>query len=115
MNLGPAASIWRIPANDELVKKLWADGLSASQIAAQIPGTSRNSIIGRVRRLKLPYRQTVFSAARKPHTARLAPINLQTYEDEPAPDDLLALRRLKANAARFLAWRRARMPAELTF
>lgn len=37
----------------ELLKKLWADGLSASQIAAELGGISRNSVIGKVHRLGL--------------------------------------------------------------
>jgi GcrA cell cycle regulator len=37
----------------EHLKKLWADGLSASQIAAELGGISRNSIIGKVHRLGL--------------------------------------------------------------
>ena len=30
----------------EQLKKLWAEGLSASQIAAQLGGVSRNAVIG---------------------------------------------------------------------
>lgn len=37
----------------ELLKKLWADGLSASRIAAQLGGVTRNSVIGKVHRLGL--------------------------------------------------------------
>ncbi|NMG41720.1 GcrA cell cycle regulator [Chelativorans sp. ZYF759] len=37
----------------ELLKKLWAEGLSASQIATQLGGVSRNAVIGKVHRLKL--------------------------------------------------------------
>ena len=37
----------------ELLKKLWAEGLSASQIAPQLGGVSRNAVIGKVHRLKL--------------------------------------------------------------
>lgn len=37
----------------ELLKKLWGDGLSASQIAAELGGISRNSVIGKVHRLGL--------------------------------------------------------------
>ena len=37
----------------ETLKKLWADGLSASQIAAQLGGVTRNAVIGKVHRLKL--------------------------------------------------------------
>jgi GcrA cell cycle regulator len=40
----------------ERLKRLWADGLSASQIAAQLGGVSRNAVIGKVHRLCLPGR-----------------------------------------------------------
>ena len=40
----------------EQLKKLWAEGLSASQIAAQLGGVSRNAVIGKVHRLHLPGR-----------------------------------------------------------
>ncbi len=42
--------------NDERVdflKRLWCQGLSASQIAAQLGGVSRNAVIGKVHRLGL--------------------------------------------------------------
>lgn len=35
----------------ELLKKLWLEGLSASQIAAQLGGVTRNAVIGKVHRL----------------------------------------------------------------
>ncbi|MGL4406338.1 MAG: GcrA family cell cycle regulator [Notoacmeibacter sp.] len=37
----------------ELLKKLWGEGLSASQIARQLGGVTRNAVIGKVHRLKL--------------------------------------------------------------
>jgi GcrA cell cycle regulator len=37
----------------ELLKKLWSDGLSASQIAAEIGHVTRNAVIGKVHRLGL--------------------------------------------------------------
>jgi len=40
----------------EKLKKLWSEGLSASQIAAQLGGVSRNAVIGKVHRLSLPGR-----------------------------------------------------------
>ena len=35
----------------ELLKKLWSDGLSASQIAGRLGGVTRNAVIGKVHRL----------------------------------------------------------------
>lgn len=40
----------------EKLKKLWSEGLSASQIAAQLGGVSRNAVIDKVHRLSLPGR-----------------------------------------------------------
>lgn len=37
----------------DLLKKLWGEGLSASQIAAQLGGVTRNAVIGKVHRLGL--------------------------------------------------------------
>ena len=37
----------------ETLKKLWLDGLSASQIAKQLGGVTRNAVIGKVHRLGL--------------------------------------------------------------
>jgi len=34
----------------EVLKKLWSDGLSASQIAKQLGGVTRNAVIGKVHR-----------------------------------------------------------------
>lgn len=39
---------------DEILYKLWTEGLSAALISARMPGTTRNSVIGRAYRLKLP-------------------------------------------------------------
>ena len=42
----------------ELLKKLWAEGLSASQIAREIGDVTRNAVIGKVHRLGLSGRAT---------------------------------------------------------
>lgn len=45
-----------MPWTDErvaMLKKLWQDGLSASQIAAELGGVTRNAVIGKVHRLGL--------------------------------------------------------------
>ncbi|MDR3476326.1 MAG: GcrA family cell cycle regulator [Devosia sp.] len=48
----------------ELLKKLWMEGFSASQIAAELgDGVTRNAVIGKVHRLKLSGRAKPASAA----------------------------------------------------
>ena len=55
----------------ELLKKLWSDGLSASQIAAELGGVTRNAVIGKVHRLGLSGRaKSPSSAAPRPRKAR---------------------------------------------
>src|ERR1700740_399594 len=55
----------------ELLKKLWSDGLSARQIAAELGGITRNAVIGKVHRLGLSGRaQSASSAAPRPRKAR---------------------------------------------
>ncbi|MGK9054920.1 GcrA family cell cycle regulator [Neorhizobium sp. CSC1952] len=64
----------------EKLKRLWSEGLSASQIAAQLGGVSRNAVIGKVHRLSLPGRAkaggtvaTGRSAAKRTTSAPRAP------------------------------------------
>ncbi len=64
----------------ELLKKLWQDGLSASQIAKQLGGVTRNAVIGKVHRLGLSGRaapskpaRTVFKAPRPARPAVSTP------------------------------------------
>ena len=69
--------------NDERVntlKKLWAEGHSASQIAKQLGGVTRNAVIGKVHRLGLSGRatpskpqRTTFKAPRPARAAVAAP------------------------------------------
>jgi GcrA cell cycle regulator len=49
----------------ELLSKLWAEGLSASQIARQLGGVTRNAVIGKVHRLKLSGRAKSVSTAKR--------------------------------------------------
>jgi GcrA cell cycle regulator len=56
----------------ELLRKLWADGLSASQIAAELGGITRNAVIGKVHRLQLSGRAKPSSSVpriRKPRAS----------------------------------------------
>src|SRR5881227_2604841 len=85
----------------EILKKLWADGLSASQIAAELGGVTRNAVIGKVHRLGLSGRAKSTSNAsprpRKPRSAShmmrvTRPISrgntalAQAFEVEAEPD-----------------------------
>jgi GcrA cell cycle regulator len=55
----------------ESLKKLWSDGLSASQIAAELGGITRNAVIGKVHRLGLSGRtKSPTSAAPRQRKAR---------------------------------------------
>ena len=54
----------------ELLKKLWSDGLSASQVAAELGGVTRNAVIGKVHRLGLSGRAKTTSTAPRPRRAR---------------------------------------------
>jgi GcrA cell cycle regulator len=55
----------------EQLKKLWSDGLSASQIAGELGGITRNAVIGKVHRLGLSGRaKSAASAAPRPRKAR---------------------------------------------
>ncbi|GFE50485.1 hypothetical protein So717_22380 [Roseobacter cerasinus] len=49
----------------ELLKKMWGEGQSASQIAKELGGVTRNAVIGKVHRLGLSNRATA-SATAKP-------------------------------------------------
>jgi GcrA cell cycle regulator len=54
-----------------LLRKLWAEGLSASQIAKQLGQVTRNAVIGKVHRLGLAGRATPSRPAKRPvRTAR---------------------------------------------
>ncbi len=60
------------PERVELLKKLWTDGLTASQVAARLgDGITRNAVIGKVHRLGLSGRQSVTrSSAPRPRRPR---------------------------------------------
>src|SRR5258705_9690362 len=62
--------------NDERVetlKRLWAEGLSASQIATELGGITRNAVIGKVHRLGLSGRP------KSPNTASPRPRKTRTH------------------------------------
>ena len=54
----------------ELLKKLWSEGLSASQIAGQLGGVTRNAVIGKVHRLSLSGRAKPVSSSPRPRVLK---------------------------------------------
>lgn len=78
----------------EQLKQLWSDGLSASQIARQLGGVTRNAVIGKVHRLGLAGRvaparteRPRIQAARRTARPRPVPVAPQPIiEREPLVD-----------------------------
>ena len=80
----------------ETLKKLWIEGLSASQIAKQLGGVTRNAVIGKVHRLGLAGRATPSRPAKRPRPAsrpRIASSSSSSAVSRPrmAPAPYLAL------------------------
>ena len=73
----------------EMLKKLWLDGLSASQIAKQLGGVTRNAVIGKVHRLGLSGRaapsQPARPAFKAPRPARPASTTVPAARRAPQP------------------------------
>ena len=77
----------------ELLKRLWAEGLSASQVAAELGGVTRNAVIGKVHRLQLSGRAKQSGGPRPrrartprgPHTGRPMTIGNTALKLQRAP------------------------------
>ncbi len=67
----------------ELLKKLWIDGLSASQIANQMGGVTRNAVIGKVHRLGLSGRATSTRGRAANKTGKTAASKQRSQRREP--------------------------------
>lgn len=74
------------------LSKLWRDGLSASQIARQLGGVTRNAVIGKVHRLGLSGR----AAPSSPRTLAQRPARPRRPHRAPAPRPLGGARRFAA-------------------
>jgi GcrA cell cycle regulator len=71
----------------ELLKKLWGEGQSASQIAKELGGVTRNAVIGKVHRLGLSNRATGGTAAKTAEAtgAKEKPAAAAKSKPEPRP------------------------------
>jgi len=83
----------------EVLKKLWAEGHSASQIAKELGGVTRNAVIGKVHRLGLSGRATPSRPVKRP--PRLARPKPRVQPDgsvvTPKPQRVVAEPDLKQN------------------
>lgn len=87
----------------ELLKKLWAEGLSASQIAGRIGSVTRNAVIGKVHRLGLSGRAT--TTRMKSHRPRTRPVPAKRAPVKPRFTNVgnTALRALYQDAEPYVA------------
>ena len=71
----------------ETLKKMWGEGQSASQIAKELGGVTRNAVIGKVHRLGLSNRTTTSSAKSdaKPKAAKAEPKTKAAPKADAAP------------------------------
>jgi len=76
----------------ELLKKMWSEGQSASQIAKALGGVTRNAVIGKVHRLGLSNRTGGADAAEpermEPAPAAAQPARPRPVEAAPEPADI---------------------------
>ncbi|MCT4556670.1 MAG: GcrA cell cycle regulator [Pelagimonas sp.] len=86
----------------ELLKKMWGEGQSASQIAKELGGVTRNAVIGKVHRLGLSNRATASGAADKAKAepkAKPAKAAAPKPAPQPAPKPAAAPKPTPAPAA----------------
>ena len=57
----------------EILTKMWAEGNSASQIAKELGGVTRNAVIGKVHRLGLSNRATTSTSKKSDSNAKSVP------------------------------------------
>lgn len=94
----PHDSIWRDEAKTEQVKRLWADGLSANQIAAEMDcGLTKNAVIAKVHRLGLDRRGQRRAKPKPPPTQRRTPFR-------PASDRKVERPRIGADSRMTMAF-----------
>lgn len=67
----------------ELLKKMWGEGQSASQIAKELGGVTRNAVIGKVHRLGLSNRSTGATPAKA--EAKAKPVETARTQPSPKP------------------------------
>ena len=80
----------------ELLKKMWGEGQSASQIAKELGGVTRNAVIGKVHRLGLSNRNSGTTANAKPAVPPVAQAKPAAKPADPEPQSTEAPARQEA-------------------
>ena len=102
----------------ETLKKMWGEGQSASQIAKELGGVTRNAVIGKVHRLGLSNRtatgtakpaESAAKAKPEPKTAKAKPA--PAPEPAPEPEPVAAETGAEVEEARPVPARKAIIPA----
>ncbi|MCA0042823.1 GcrA family cell cycle regulator [Celeribacter litoreus] len=83
----------------ELLKKMWGEGQSASQIAKELGGVTRNAVIGKVHRLGLSNRAGSGAAAKPAAAPKAKPAPKPKVEAKPKPAPKPAAQPVEAEAA----------------
>lgn len=82
----------------ETLKKMWSEGQSASQIAKELGGVTRNAVIGKVHRLGLSNRAAAAAPEKAEPAAKAAPSKREEAPAEPAPKPAAPAPRAAASA-----------------
>lgn len=96
----------------EMLKRLWADGLAASQIAGELGGVTRNGVIGKVHRLGLSgrVRRSEFGQPKKQRKQRT---DRRPLKAVPTPEEkAAAMKRYAAAEAATRALAAGEEPAQ---
>ncbi len=70
----------------ERLKKMWAQGATASQIADELGGVSRNAVIGKAHRLGLEQRPSPVKPGEEKETKKAAPVHAAAPKAAPKPE-----------------------------
>ncbi|MDG2403983.1 MAG: GcrA family cell cycle regulator [Paracoccaceae bacterium] len=94
----------------ELLTKMWGDGQSASQIAKELGGVTRNAVIGKVHRLGLSNRATT-TTAKTDSTAKAETKPAAELKAKSAPRPEVGVRPAAPEPAAPIPIRKAIIPA----
>ena len=72
----------------QTLKKMWSSGQSASQIASELGGVTRNAVIGKVHRLGLSNRSNSISKEKRGSEPKLKPVRISKNSNPDETKDI---------------------------